>query len=90
VPTASLRAPTTGLDGLATSLGAPQITVELFGKNNIFCGNAPGVPGNRSYYLSFNNFYELMYSVCILIYVFMYLYSYPSTHSISGLAAGSA
>ena len=27
-------------------------------------------------------------SVCILIHVSMYLYSYPSTHSISGLAAG--
>jgi len=27
------------------------------------------------------------YSVCILIYVSMYLYSYPSTHSISGLPA---
>jgi len=29
----------------------------------------------------------VMYSVCILIYVSMYLYSYPSTHTISGLAA---
>jgi len=29
----------------------------------------------------------VMYSVCILIYVSMYLYSYPSTHAISGLAA---
>jgi len=28
-----------------------------------------------------------MYSVCILIYVCVYLYSYPSTHAISGLAA---
>jgi len=35
-------------------------------------------------------FSKLMYSVCILINKFMYLYSYPSTHSISGLAAGSA
>jgi hypothetical protein len=32
---------------------------------------------------------KLMYSVCILIYVSMYLYSYPSTHGISGLAAGA-
>jgi len=32
----------------------------------------------------------VMYSVCILIYVSMYLYSYPSTHAISGLAAGGA
>jgi len=31
-----------------------------------------------------------MYSVCILIYVSMYLYSYPSTHSIYGLATGGA
>jgi len=29
----------------------------------------------------------VMYSVCNLIYVSMYLYSYPSTHAISGLAA---
>jgi len=29
-----------------------------------------------------------MYLVCILIYVSMYLYSYPSTHRISRLAAG--
>jgi hypothetical protein len=40
----------------ATNLGAPQITVEQFGKNNIFFGNAAGVAGNYSYYLSFNNF----------------------------------
>jgi len=33
---------------------------------------------------------KLMYSVCILIYASMYLYSYPSTHSISGLAASCA
>jgi len=32
----------------------------------------------------------VMYSVCILIYVSMYLYSYPSTHTTSGLAAGGA
>jgi len=31
-----------------------------------------------------------MYSVCILSYVSMYLYSYQSTHGISGLAAGGA
>jgi hypothetical protein len=32
----------------------------------------------------------VMYSVCILIYVSMYLYSNPSMHAISGLAAGGA
>jgi len=31
-----------------------------------------------------------MYSVCILIYVSMYLYSYPFTQGIAGLAAGGA
>jgi hypothetical protein len=34
--------------------------------------------------------FELMYSVSVLIYVSMYLYSYPSMHSTSGLAAGGA
>jgi len=42
---------------------------------------------NHSYYLSFNHFQKLMHSVCILIYVSMYLYSYLSTDGISGLAA---
>ena len=32
----------------------------------------------------------VMYLVCILIYVSRYLYSYPSIHAISGLAAGGA
>ena len=31
-----------------------------------------------------------MYSVCILIYVSLYLYRYPSTHGIPGLAPGGA
>jgi hypothetical protein len=35
-------------------------------------------------------FLKLMYSVCIPIYVSMYLYCYPSTHGESGLAAGGA
>jgi len=39
---------------LATSLGAPEITVEQSGKN-IFFGNAVGAPGNHSYYLLFND-----------------------------------
>jgi len=38
-----------------TSLGAPRITVEQSEKNNIFFGNAAGVTGNHSYYLSFND-----------------------------------
>jgi len=40
--------------------------------------------------LIIEQFITLMYSVCILITVSMYLYHYPSTLSISGLAAGSA
>jgi len=39
-----------------TSLGAPRIAVEQSRNNNIFFGNAAGAPGNRSYYLSFNDF----------------------------------
>jgi len=31
-------------------LGAPHITVEHSGKNNIFFGNAAGAPGTQSYY----------------------------------------
>jgi len=38
------------------NLGAHQITVEQFGKHIIIFGNAAGVPGNHSYYLSFNDF----------------------------------
>ena len=41
---------------LATSQGAPGITVEQFGRNNIFFGNTAGGPRNHSYYLSFKDF----------------------------------
>jgi len=37
-------APATNLGVLATCLGAPRFTVEQSGKNNIFFGNAAGVP----------------------------------------------
>jgi len=49
-------APTTTPGAPATTLGAPRITVEQSGKNNIFFGNAAGVPGNHSYYVSFTDF----------------------------------
>jgi len=62
----------TNLGAPATFLGAPRITVEQSGKNNIFFGNAAGAPGNHSYYLLFND--------CILIYVSMYLCIYIATH----------
>jgi hypothetical protein len=71
-------------------MGAPQITVEQSGKNYIFFGSAAGAPGNHSYYFIIQRLVKLMYSVCMLIYVSMYLDSYPSTHGKSGLAAGGA
>jgi hypothetical protein len=52
----NMRALATNLGVLVTGPGAPRITVEQSGKNNIFFGNAAGAPGNHSYYLSFNNF----------------------------------
>jgi len=47
-------APVTSLGAPVTSLGASRITVEQYGKNNIF-GDAAGAPGNHSYYLSSND-----------------------------------
>jgi hypothetical protein len=44
------------MEAPATSLGAPRITAEQSGKNNIFFGHAAGAPGNHSYYISFNDF----------------------------------
>jgi hypothetical protein len=54
-----LGALTTSLGVPVTSLGAPRITVEQSGSKNIFCSNAAGVPGNHSYYLLLNDFYNL-------------------------------
>jgi len=78
-----------------TSLGADRITVEQSWKNSIFFGNNAGVSGNCSYYLSFIDFKHsciqfVFSSMHLCIYVFMYLYSYPSQHDISGLIAGGA
>jgi hypothetical protein len=44
------------LEGPATSLGAPRITVEQSRKNNFFLGNAADSPRNHRYFLSFNDF----------------------------------
>jgi len=83
----SLGTPVTSLGAPAAILGAPRITVEQSGNNIIFFGNVAGAPGNNSYYLSFND-YE---NSCIqFAFSSMYLYSYPTTNGISGLAAGSA
>jgi len=46
---------------------APRITVEQSGKNNIFFGNAAGVPGNYSYWIQF-------------VLSAMYLRNYIPTH----------
>jgi len=77
------RSLTTSLGMLSTTLRACWITVEQSGKT-IF-GNAASVPGNHSYYLSFNNFQNLWIQ---FVFTSRYLYSYLSTHGISGLAAG--
>jgi len=53
---------------------------------NIF-GNAPGAPWHRSYYLLFNGCYNWYIQ---FIFSAMYLYSYPTTHGMSGQAAGGA
>jgi hypothetical protein len=47
-----LGAPATRLGAPVTSLGAPGITGEQSGK---YFGNTAGAPGDRSYYLSFND-----------------------------------
>jgi len=72
----------------ATNLGAPRITLELSGKNNVIFGNTAVAPGNHSHYSSFNDFEN---SCIQFVFSSIYLYSYPSTHGISGwLAAGGA
>jgi len=83
----SLGALTSSLGALATSLGATKITVEPSGKNNLFFGNAAGAPGNHSFYISFNKFEN---SCIQFVFSSMCLYTYPSTHGISGLGAGDA
>jgi len=85
-PATSLGVTTTGLGALATSLRAPHITEEQ-SRKNMFFGNAAGASGYHSYYLSFNDFSN---SCIQFVFSSIYLYSYPSTHSISRLAAGSA
>jgi hypothetical protein len=76
-PVTRLGTPTTSLDAPATSLGSPRITVEQSGRNNIFFGNTAGAPGNHSYYLSFNDFYN---SCIQFVFSSMYLCIYIATH----------
>jgi len=63
-----------------TSLGAPRITVEQPGKNNILCGNAASAPGNPSYNVLFNDFQN---SCIPFIFSFMYLYSATLLQSVN-------
>lgn len=78
--TTQLGAPSTRLGIHVTSLGAPRKTGKKPGRNNIFFGNSADVPGNYCYYLLFNEFLELMYSVCFLINVSMSLCMYIAIH----------
>ena len=62
---------------------------------NILFGSPVGVPGNHSYYILCDNFENSHIQFAFpsryrYIYELMYLYTYPSTHSISELAAGGA
>ena len=70
-----------------TILGAPWITVEPSGINNCCFGNAAGALRNYSYYFSFNSFWN---SCIEFVSSSLYLYSYPTTHRISGQVAGGA
>jgi hypothetical protein len=59
------------------NLGAPRITVEQSGNNNIFFGNAAGgAPGNHSYNLLFNDFIN---SCIQSVFSSMYLCIYIAT-----------
>jgi len=83
-PTISHSAPATSLGAPVLTLGAAQIAVEQSGRI-IHFGNAAGAPGNHSYNLSFNGFQNSWVQFVVWS---RYLYSYPSTHGISGVAAG--
>jgi hypothetical protein len=65
----------TNMGAPATHLGAPRITIEQPGKNNLLFGNAASAPGNHSYNISFNNFQNS----CIL-FVLASMYLYSATH----------
>jgi len=68
----------TNLGALGTSLEASWITVEQSGRNNIFFGNAAGVPRNYSYYLWFNNFKTHVFS----LYSHLCIYTATQLHTV--------
>ena len=84
-PATSLGVPTSSLGALVTSLGAPRIAVEQSGKYNICCGNAAGVPGNHSYYISFNDFKTHVFGM--YSYLCMYIASHLHMVDVDGLQA---
>jgi len=78
--------PATWLEAPATSLGAHRITLKQTGKNDNF-GNVAWAHGNHSYNTSFHDFQN----TCVwFAFSHTYLYTYPSTHSRSILAAAGA
>jgi hypothetical protein len=90
-PESANNGPGEHLGAPATSLCTPCITVEQAGKNIPF-GNAAGAPRNHSYYflemILESPAFSLYSPLCID--VSMYLYRFPSTSGMSGLAADSA
>ena len=69
------------------TMGAPPISVEQVGKNNIVFWNAAGLAVNLSYYFAFIDFYN---SCIHFVFSSLYLYRYPSTNGITGRAACGA
>jgi len=72
-----MGAPTTTLGMPATTLGALPLTVLQSARNNLFFGNTVGAPGNHSYYLSFNDFWN---SCILFVLSSVYLFIYVATH----------
>ena len=64
----------THLAAWARSLGAPGMAIELSGKSNIFFVNTAGAPGNCSYYLLLNAFWNsCMHFVISSMYQCIYI-----------------
>ena len=67
-------------------LRAPRITGKQFAENDIVVANLSSGPGYHSNYWLFNDFYN---SCIQFVHSSINVYSYPSTHSIYRLDAGS-
>jgi len=99
VPATSLGAPTTCLGAHGSAVNKPRSAGD---KSGSILNHSEAVwekqhllweccwcAWKSELLLIIQRFLKLMYSVCVPIHFSMYLYSYPSTHSISGLAADS-